>query len=170
MYLWPYAVKTGRRKLDERLTLFREVCRRRGLRITPQRTEVFRAVAGTDEHPDAEAILRRVRKRVPKVSLDTVYRILYRLEDEGLISRVQMSADRLRFDGNVALHHHFVCSQCGLVRDFKSDDVDRVRLPDEVRTWGDIKVRHLQVRGVCRQCTRRRQNSRCRGGGDGKHL
>lgn len=160
MYLWAYAVKPSRRKLDERLELFREVYRRRGLRITPQRTEVFREVACTDEHPDADVILRRVRKRVPKVSLDTVYRILYRLEDEGLISRMQMSADRLRFDGNVAIHHHFVCSQCGLVRDFKSDDVDRVRLPDEVRAWGEIKGRHLQVRGVCRQCMRKRRRQR----------
>ncbi|MGD0999401.1 MAG: transcriptional repressor [Candidatus Brocadiia bacterium] len=154
LYLWACTVNPGGRKLDERLELFREVCRRRGLRITPQRTEVFRQVAFTDQHPDADVILRRVRKRVPKISLDTVYRILYRLEDEGLISRVQMSADRLRFDGNVAVHHHFVCSQCGLVRDFQSDGVDRVRLPAEVRAWGAIQGRHLQVRGVCRKCSK----------------
>jgi hypothetical protein len=46
------------------------------------------------------------------------------------------------------------------VRDFTSDDVDRVRLPDEVRAWGDIKGRHLQVRGVCRPCMRKRRRRR----------
>jgi Fur family peroxide stress response transcriptional regulator len=155
-------MKLGAREIESRLQMFRETCRRRGLRLTPQRTEVFRQVAGTDEHPDADVILRRVRKRVPKISRDTVYRILYRLEDEGLISRVQMSADRLRFDGNTGIHHHFVCLQCGLVRDFKSDDVDEVRLPDEVRAWGEIKGRHLQIRGVCRQCLGKRRRRKAR--------
>lgn len=93
-----------------------------------------------------------MRKRIPSISLDTVYRILYRLEDEGLISRVQMSGDRLRFDGNVTVHHHFVCSSCGLVHDFISNDLERLRLPDELRTLGEIHSRHLQVRGVCRNC------------------
>ena len=109
-------------------------------------------MACTEEHPDTDAILRRVRKRIPNIALDTVYRILYRLEEEGLISRVQMSGDRLRFDGNIDTHHHFVCSQCGRVRDFTSDGVDQVCLPDEVQTWGQIKGRHLHIRGVCRQC------------------
>ncbi len=150
----------SKQEVERRLQGFREMCRRRGLRITPQRTEVFREVACTDEHPDADVILRRVRKHIPNVALDTVYRILYRLEDEGLICRVQMSADRLRFDGNVEVHHHFVCSRCGLVRDFASDEVDKVRLPDKVRAWGDIKGRHLQIRGVCRQCMRKRRRQR----------
>jgi len=149
-------------EVESRMQAFREMCKRRGLRITPQRMEVLRQVVCTDEHPDVDVILRRVRKRIPNVSLDTVYRILYRLEDEGLISRVQMSGDRLRFDGNTGSHHHFVCSQCGMVLDFASEDVDQVRLPDEVQTWGEIKGRHLQIRGVCRQCLsgRRRQKAK----------
>lgn len=147
-------------EVERRLQMFRAMCKRRGLKVTAQRTAVFRELAGTEEHPDAVAILRRVRRRVPRISLDTVYRILYRMEDEGLISRVQMSADRLRFDGNTDAHHHFVCSECGMVRDFASDDVDRVRLPCGIRDWGVIRGRHLQVRGVCRNCLGKRVGGR----------
>jgi len=139
--------------IESRMDAFHEMCKRRGLRITPQRTEVFREVARTDEHPHADVILRRVRRRIPNISLDTVYRILYRLEDEGLISRVRVSSDRLRFDGNTGRHHHFVCSRCGMIRDFTSKDADRVRVPDEVRAWGKVQERHLHVLGVCRRCT-----------------
>ena len=137
------SVMPSAQEVESRMQAFREMCKRRGLRVTPQRTEVFRAVARTDEHPDADVVLRRVRRRIPNVSLDTVYRVLYRLEDEGLISRVQVSSDRLRFDANSDRHHHFVCSQCGIIRDFTSDEVDHVRVPDKVRSWGEVEERHL---------------------------
>ena len=94
MYSWGLRREIQPTGNGHRLRLFRKVCGGRGSRITSQRRQVFREVAGTDEHPDADAILRRVCKRVPKISLDTVSRILCRLEDEGLISRVQMSAGR----------------------------------------------------------------------------
>lgn len=148
--------------IEQRLQVFRDMCRRRGLKVTAQRLAVFRELASTDEHPDADAILRRVRQRLPHVSLDTVYRILYRLEDEGVISRLQISGDRLRFDGNMDTHHHFVCSHCGRVRDFQTDAIEHVLLPRVVETWGEITRRHLQVRGICRQCLRKRSSRKAR--------
>ena len=147
-------------EVKDEVQTFREACRRRGMRITPQRTEVFRVLASTDGHPDADSIHRRVRRRIPNISLDTVYRILYRLEDEGLVSRVQVSSDRLRFDGNTDRHHHFVCSRCGMIRDFTSEEADTLPVPDEVRSWGRIENRQLQVRGVCRGCLKKRRRSR----------
>jgi len=93
-----------------------------------------------------------VRERIPNVSLDTVYRILYWLEDEGLVFRLPISSDRFRFDGDVEPHHHYVCSECGSIFDFYSDDVDRIELPTEVMSFGRIERRHLQVSGICRDC------------------
>jgi Fur family peroxide stress response transcriptional regulator len=148
------------KQTKDRVDAFRELCKQRGLRVTPQRMEVFREVACSDQHPAADEVLERVRERIPNISLDTVYRILYWLEDEGLISRVPMSSDRLRFDGNADSHHHFVCSRCGAIQDFTSQDVDRLRLPDEVKTWGRIQDRHLQIRGICRACLRKSQSRR----------
>ena len=149
-------------EIESRMKSFRETCKRRGIRVTPQRTEVFRHVARTEEHPDADAIFKRVQRRIPNVSLDTVYRALYKLEDEGLISRVQVSGDRLRFDGNGEKHHHFVCSRCGTIRDFTSEEVDRLSIPASVKSWGSIQGRHLQIRGICRKCLKKRGKSRKR--------
>ncbi len=136
----------------KRLEEFRERCTSRGLRITPQRTEVFRVLLGCDDHPSADLVFERVRERIPNVSLDTVYRILYWLEDEGLVFRLPISSDRFRFDGDVEPHHHYVCSECGSIFDFYSDDVDRIELPTEVMSFGRIERRHLQVSGICRDC------------------
>ena len=54
--------------------------------MTHQRTEVFREVAGAVDHPDAEAVDRRVRKRIPSISLDTVYRSLWLFSELGLVT------------------------------------------------------------------------------------
>ncbi|MHC4479591.1 MAG: Fur family transcriptional regulator [Planctomycetota bacterium] len=93
-----------------------------------------------------------MRRRISNISLDTVYRILYLLEDEGLISRVQISSDRLRFDGNTDRHHHFVCTECGFIRDFQCEAFDCLTAPDEARRFGVPKNRARggagSVRGV----------------------
>ena len=58
-------------ELDRRLASFLELCQNRGFKATPQRLEIFRQVAQTDEHPEVDAIYARVRRRMPTVSADT---------------------------------------------------------------------------------------------------
>ena len=131
---------------------FRQSCARAGVRITPQRIEVFREVARTEEHPDAETVLRRVRKRLTNVSLDTVYRTLSLLERLGLVAKVNVLCDRARFDANGQQHHHFVCVRCGAVRDVVLPEWDRCSVPAEVQAIGKVMSTHVQVRGVCAAC------------------
>ena len=69
-----------------------------GLRLTDPRRVVLDVVRGTDAHPTAEAIHRLVRRRLPRVSLGTVYRNLRLLVAEGLVKEV--SGPHARFDGN----------------------------------------------------------------------
>jgi len=147
--------------VDRRMGAFVATCRQRALKATHQRLEIFRELARTEEHPDAETIYRRVRKRIPTVSLDTVYRTLSRLEQEGLVSRVEILSERVRFDANTDHHHHFICTTCGLVRDFYSRALDGFKAPEKVRSWGKVFSRHVELRGVCSKCAgRKRRRSR----------
>ena len=131
---------------------FEEVCRDAGLRLTPQRMEVFREVAQTGDHPDAEMVYKRLRERMPTVSLDTVYRTLWLLNDHGLIATLGPSRERTRFDANLTRHHHFVCVRCGSMRDFHSAELDSLKLPSSARALGRIETTLVEVRGVCRDC------------------
>ena len=137
---------------ERRIGLFVEACRQRGTKLTHQRTEVFRELAGTDEHPDAETVYQRVRRRIPAISRDTVYRTLATLEEHGLVRRVGTYAGPARYDANVEPHHHFVCSRCGRVQDFCSEALNDLPIPRRVRTLGTIESAHVQVRGVCAAC------------------
>ena len=137
-----------------RVDSFAQGLRENGMRLTHQRLEVVREIAGTDEHPDVESIYRGVRDRVPTISLDTVYRTLAALTDLGLIARVTATSGPARYDANTLRHHHFVCTRCGLVRDVVNPDLDAVRAIDQTAAFGTVESVEVQLRGVCRGCER----------------
>jgi len=138
------------RRVDSLLAM----CRQSGIRATHQRLEVFREVAATQEHPDVETIYAGVRKRMPTVSLDTVYRTLALLEEKGLLRRLELFSGRARFDANPQPHHHFICTRCGKVRDFVSESMNGLAPPAEARAFGRPRSLHVQVRGTCNECLR----------------
>jgi Fur family peroxide stress response transcriptional regulator len=151
-----------RAEIQRRMNLFGGTCRRKGMKTTHQRTEVFRELAASDEHPDAEMIYQRVRKRVTGISRDTVYRTLATLEGEGLIRRTGALSGPARYDANTDRHHHFVCKVCGSIKDFRSQALDDLPIPRSVKAFGRIEAVQVQVRGVCVSCARRKTRARRR--------
>jgi Fur family peroxide stress response transcriptional regulator len=145
-------MKIKKKEVEQRMQYFETVCRDKGIKLTHQRIEIFREIAQTDDHPDADRVFQRVRGRIPTVSLDTVYRTLWLLKDLGLVVTLSSNLRRTRFDANLKSHHHFICGQCGFTRDFSSNDLDNIRLPDSVGSLGEIEATHVEVRGICREC------------------
>ncbi len=139
-------------EIERRLQHFHDVARRAGVKFTHQRLEIFRAVASSVEHPSAEAVYRGVRASMPTVSLDTVYRTLWLLTDLGLLTTLGPRQDSVRFDANLAQHHHYRCVKCAMVRDFESSELDDLPIPDIVRRFGDIACAQVVVQGVCADC------------------
>jgi Fur family peroxide stress response transcriptional regulator len=145
-------MKVDRDEIERRMKRFEQVCRDAGAKLTHQRLEVFREVAQSGDHPDAETVYRRVRRRLPTVSLDTVYRTLWLITDLGLINTLGSPRERVRFDANLSRHHHFVCVHCGMTRDFCSDAFDGLKLPAAVKAYGRVETTDVEARGVCRAC------------------
>jgi Fur family peroxide stress response transcriptional regulator len=145
-------MKVAKRDVERRMARFNETCRKSGAKLTHQRMEIFREVAQTGDHPDADKVYQGVRERMPTVSLDTVYRTLWWLKELGLITTLGPTRERTRFDANLERHHHFVCVQCGTTRDFYSDQLDKLTLPESVQTIGHVETTQVQVKGVCLNC------------------
>jgi Fur family peroxide stress response transcriptional regulator len=139
---------------EDRLNELIAACRKRKLKVTPQRLEIFRELASDHGHPSVEEIYEKIRVRMPTVSLDTVYRTLAMLADAGVISRVDALGDRTRFDLNLDQHHHFVCLRCKRVEDFYWPDFDNLTLPPDVQKLGEVQSPHVEVRGICAACLR----------------
>ncbi|MBN2048891.1 MAG: transcriptional repressor [Spirochaetales bacterium] len=141
-------------ELEKRLGLFQKALRDRGIKLTHQRLEIFREIASRIDHPDAEAVYRSVKTRLPTVSLDTVYRTLHLLMDLGLIGTLGDRFTSTRFDPNLKPHHHFLCVRCGLARDFESSELDNLDLPEAAEGFGKVIDNNVVVRGICNDCMR----------------
>ena len=127
-----------------------------GIKLTPQRVEIFRAVYSMDCHPSVELVYEKLKKNMPSISQDTIYRTLGTLEKLGLINRVSVLDRQSRFDANIEKHHHFVCTECGSISDFYWPSFDNSPLPDELEGKGKIISKHIEVRGVCDQCIKKK--------------
>jgi len=136
--------------IEENVIHLRERMKRAGIRATPQRLEIFRAISSNLAHPAAEEVWKDVRRQAPGVSLDTVYRALRLFEEMGLVYRVNMDSRHARFDANPVEHHHFVCARCGGVCDFVPGSP--VAVPPEALALGAVHRVRIEVKGICRDC------------------
>ena len=148
------------KEVQKRVDVFSQACRRYGVKATHQRREIYRELAGTNGHPDVETIYSKVRKRIPAISLDTVYRTLHLLEKKGLIARVGFLGDKTRFDANTDRHHHFVCTECGFMGDFYNEEWNDFRNRSAVMTMGKVNSIHVEVRGLCKACQAKRYDKK----------
>ena len=146
-------------KVETRLEHLKAVAKRAGAKLTHQRLEIFRELAATEDHPDADTLFRTVQRRMPTVSVDTVYRTLWMLHDLGLVTTLGPERNGVRFDANLARHHHYICVRCGLVRDFESAGLNALRVPDAVKALGSIADAHVEVRGICARCQKSRKTT-----------
>lgn len=141
-------------EIERRVEKFKASARRSGVKLTHQRLEIFREVAASLDHPNAESVYRAVQPRMPTVSRDTVYRTLWLLADLSLVTTLGPRRETVRFDANLNHHHHYVCTRCGLARDFDSADLNTLRIPDTVKNLGSVVTTHIEVRGVCNRCAK----------------
>jgi len=155
-------VKVEKIKVERRLEQFKAVAREAGVKLTHQRLEIFREVASSLKHPDAETVFRAVQPRMPTVSLDTVYRTLWMLTNLGLITTLGPRRESVRFDANLEHHHHYICVRCGLTQDFESAELKTLRIPDAVKGFGSVVATHVEVQGICDRCAKKESGKTAR--------
>jgi Fur family transcriptional regulator, peroxide stress response regulator len=138
--------------IQERLAVFEVACRHRSLRLTPQRLEIFRALAEATDHPTAEQLHERLQQKMPTLSLDTVYRTLGTLSRHGLVTKVETVESQARFEVQERPHHHVICHKCREIIDFEWPLIDDLELPEKVKSWGEINRKSVTIYGICRKC------------------
>ena len=125
-------------------------------RTTRQLEHVFKALQGDHTHPFAHEIYQRVHKKLPRISLATVYRNLHSLVDEGKIRTLLLEAQGARFDPETSPHDHFVCERCGRVVDLFLRQARPVDLSSLAKQGYVVTTHTLTVHGMCQVCAARR--------------
>jgi Fe2+ or Zn2+ uptake regulation protein len=125
-------------------------------RMTPQRRVILEEIRRTNNHPAADEIYARVRKRLPRISLGTVYRNLDVLCELGEIQRLELSGAVKRYDGIAKKHYHIRCVCCGRVDDAPIAPLNELEDDLYGTTVYEIIGHNLEFTGLCPQCTMER--------------
>lgn len=137
---------------DPALDMFWRRSRENGLKRTPQRTAIFQELLKAKDHPTAEGIYKRIVKKIPNISFDTVNRTLLTLSKTGLIKVVEGYGQAKRYDPDPAIHHHFRCLRCGRIIDFHNKDYDTIAIPAEITKRFRVKSKKVVLEGLCGGC------------------
>jgi Fur family ferric uptake transcriptional regulator len=122
------------------------------LRITRQRKVILEELRKVDTHPSADEIYEMVRKRMPRISLGTIYRNLEILSETGEIQKLDTGSHLKRFDGRADEHYHIRCLRCDRLADlfvhFESE------LDARIKGYTDFSVlgHKLEFVGICPKC------------------
>jgi len=122
------------------------------MRMTRQRSVILEELQRTRRHPTADQVYRRVRRRLPRISLATVYRNLELMADRGLIRKTAPGVGPRRFDGETAPHHHARCLQCGAMADAPAGALGECGPHAGDVAGFEIVDYRLELLGYCPKC------------------
>lgn len=102
-----------------------------------------------DTHPTIDEVFSALRQSLPKLSRTTVYNTLRMLSESGAVRMLAIDEHRVRYDGFLHAHAHFVCDRCGAIYNVEAD-----WLPSDLKQADGHSVREFQccMKGVCREC------------------
>ena len=125
-----------------------------GFRFTPQRQQVYDVLLQKRDHPTADEVFIRAKKRMPEISHATVYNCLDALVKSGLVRQVALDRGATRFCPNMHEHCHFYCDDCDRVFDvdLRSETHASVALPK------GFQAEHfdIAIHGLCADCAKKK--------------
>lgn len=124
----------------------------KGLKVTPQRAAIYKALAETTSHPTADELHKQVRRAYPMISPNTVYYSLGVFRKSGLVREVNYWHDRTRFDANVSPHHHLICLGCRTITDLNDKRLDQLVVSSEIPATFQVVGHQVEIHGLCAGC------------------
>lgn len=136
--------------------VFREFLRDRGLKYTGERERILQAVMQTDEHFEAEQLLRIMWQESKRVGKATVYRTLKLLVECGIVKEVHFSNKQVHYEHTYGQdpHDHMVCRRCGRIVEFDAGDVVRLRTVIAADHRFHAFSHRFQILGLCEACVK----------------
>ncbi len=121
----------------------------RGLKRTSTRVHVLAELMRAHEPLSIDVLT----KRVPDVHMVTLYRMLERFVEEGIVYQTDFRNGKAWFEFQPHHHHHITCTGCGRTEDIdiciKKEEENALRAS---RHFTSVKSHILEFFGRCRTC------------------
>ena len=134
----------------------KNIFKEKKIKLTKPRAEIYSFIKTYSIHPTAETVYKTVKKTLPDISFATVYNVLNKFVEVGLIKEFRMGKET-RFDGNIKPHIHFVCLQCGKIEDAELDEYKNIVKTAQKEGW-EVQEFSLFIYGICPDCRRKGKN------------
>ena len=128
------------------------------LRMTQQREIILEELKKFPGHPTADDLYEKVKKKLSRISLATVYRNLEILSEAGQITKIQISGRQKRFDSQLQHHDHVYCFDCHRVDNIDIDKGSRVELKPKDFGGYIIEGYRIEFKGICPKCLNKKKN------------
>jgi len=135
---------------------FRTILHRKGYKATPARVALLTTLSAAAKPLSVEDIIEKLKTSAPDIA--TVYRAVKEMKKSGLIRQVDLQHSHAHYElVDAKDHHHFVCTQCGRVVDFKGCNLENMIATALKNTPGFAKVTEhsLELFGLCAQCAKK---------------
>ncbi len=120
--------------------------------MTPQRRVILDELGRLHEHPTVRELFGRVRRRLPRISLGTVYRNLELFSQRGLVRTVELGTSERRYDGETHNHYHVRCIRCGRIENAPVERLGGLEERLAKASGYEIVGHRLEFEGICPAC------------------
>jgi Fe2+ or Zn2+ uptake regulation protein len=120
-------------------------------RRSKQRDTILTFLKNTRIHPTADWIYLELKKKIPNISLGTVYRNLQVLEEMGEIQKIP-GENTFRYEAKIDPHYHLICEKCGTMVDFEMPHYELINKDAEKMSAFKIARHRIDFYGICSKC------------------
>lgn len=128
------------------------VLRKANLRATVQRMVILEMIKDAG-HVDVDHIYKRLKEKVPSISLATVYKNLHSLKNADLIKEVMIEGRKSVYEFKDTDHIHVVCVKCGKIEDMH-EGIDSLNLAATKNFDRPVYGLKVTLESICSDCAR----------------
>ncbi len=100
-------------------------------------------------HPSIDEIYLALCDEIPTLSKTTVYNTLKLFVENGAAQMLTIDEKNVCYDGDISIHAHFLCKNCGKIHDLPARLTELTSLGDKGFQVNEI---HEYYKGICPAC------------------
>jgi Fur family ferric uptake transcriptional regulator len=126
------------------------------LKWSKQRDYLIDIFLSAEGHVTADDIYKIAQQKYPQIGYATVYRTLKLLANSGIVTAARFGQKSARFEMyRTDRHHdHLVCTECGGIIEFKSDQIENMQETVARKKGFTITHHKLVLYGICKACNK----------------
>ena len=126
-----------------------ERCKQKGVKLTDQRKLIARIMSDSHDHPNVDALYKRVSKIDSKISIATVYRTVKLFEEVGILAKHDFKGGKARYEELSEGHHdHLIDVKTGEIIEFVDEDIEKLQKKIAEKYGYDLVDHKLELYGV----------------------